>query len=126
MLEVQNLTKSFGSLVAVSHVSMSVAAGELRAVIGPNGAGKTTFFNMLSGLFPPTTGRILLKGNDITNASVTDRVAMGMARTFQITEIFPELPVRENIRIAVESALGVNNGFWPITGAEMNNEVASR
>ena len=105
MLDIRNVTKKFGSLVAVNDVSMQVAPGELRAIIGPNGAGKTTFFNMISGFFPPTAGEIVFDGSTVTKMAVTQRVAMGMARTFQITEIFPELTVRENIRIGVESAL---------------------
>ncbi|MDE2333961.1 MAG: ABC transporter ATP-binding protein [Rhodospirillales bacterium] len=106
MLEVSNVTKTFGSLVAVREVSLTVARGELRAIIGPNGAGKTTFFNLISGFFPPTKGRIIFDGQDVTNGPVPGRVKRGMARTFQITEVFPELPVRENVRIAVEVAAG--------------------
>jgi branched-chain amino acid transport system ATP-binding protein len=112
LLEVRNASKSFGSLVAVNNVSLSVEPGELRAIIGPNGAGKTTFFNLITGFFPPTSGQILLDGKDITRASAVERVAMGMARTFQVTEIFPELSIRENIRIAVESASGFRLRPW--------------
>jgi branched-chain amino acid transport system ATP-binding protein len=112
MLDITGVTKKFGSLVAVDDVSMKVAAGELRAIIGPNGAGKTTFFNMISGFFPPTSGEIVFDGETVTKMAVTQRVAMGMARTFQITEIFPELTVRENIRIGVESAQGLRQRFW--------------
>ena len=106
VLEIRNLTKRFGNLVAVNDVSMSLAEGELRAVIGPNGAGKTTFFNMISGFFPPTSGSIAFNGRDISGVPAHQRVALGMARTFQITEIFPELTVFENIRIAAEAAAG--------------------
>ena len=102
-LEVRNAGKNFGSLVAVSNVSMKVEHGELRAIIGPNGAGKTTFFNLITGFFPPTTGDILLDGQNINSVPAAQRVKMGMGRTFQITEIFPELTVRENTRIAVET-----------------------
>jgi len=112
LLEVRRASKSFGSLVAVNDVSLSVAPGELRAIIGPNGAGKTTFFNLITGFFPPTSGQILLDGKDITRASAVARVAMGMARTFQVTEIFPELSIRENIRIAAESAGGFRLRPW--------------
>jgi branched-chain amino acid transport system ATP-binding protein len=112
MLDIRGVTKRFGSLVAVDDVSMLVAPGELRAIIGPNGAGKTTFFNMISGFFAPTAGEIVFDGSTVTKLAVADRVAMGMARTFQITEIFPELTVRENIRIGVESALGLRLRFW--------------
>jgi branched-chain amino acid transport system ATP-binding protein len=106
LLRVENVRCQFGSLVAVNNVSMVVEPGELRAVIGPNGAGKTTFFNLISGYLPPTAGRILLDGQDITRMRPHARVAQGMARTFQITEIFPELTVRDNIRIPVELAAG--------------------
>jgi branched-chain amino acid transport system ATP-binding protein len=112
LLEVRNASKSFGSLVAVNDVSLSVAPGELRAIIGPNGAGKTTFFNLITGFFPPSSGQILLDGKDITRASAVERVAMGLARTFQVTEIFPELSIRENIRIAVESSSGFRLRPW--------------
>src|SRR5271167_3507880 len=112
LLVVENASRHFGSLVAVNSVSITVSPGELRAIIGPNGAGKTTFFNLISGFFPPTSGRILFQGRDVTQASPEERVAMGMARTFQITEIFPELTVRENLRIAVEVAAGLRRSPW--------------
>jgi branched-chain amino acid transport system ATP-binding protein len=112
LLEVRGVTKAFGSLVAVDAVSLTVESGELRAIIGPNGAGKTTFFNLITGFFPPTSGQILLEGRDITRANATRRVEMGLARTFQVTEIFPELSVRENARVAVEVATGFRLRPW--------------
>jgi branched-chain amino acid transport system ATP-binding protein len=112
LLRIENLRKQFGSLVAVDGVSMAVAAGELRAIIGPNGAGKTTFFNMITGYFPPTTGTIAFAGEPITHLPIRARVARGMARTFQITEVFPELSVRENLRIAVEVQQGLRLRPW--------------
>jgi branched-chain amino acid transport system ATP-binding protein len=111
-LNVQNASRHFGSLIAVARVSLAVEPGELRAVIGPNGAGKTTFFNLISGFFPPTAGKIFFDGKDITALPPHKRVAMGMARTFQITEIFPELTVRENLRIPVEVAAGLRLSPW--------------
>ena len=111
-LEVENVSKSFGSLVAVRDVSLKVAAGELRAIIGPNGAGKTTFFNLISGFFPPTAGSIRFDGKDVTTVPAHKRVALGMGRTFQITEIFPELTVAENVRISVEVAAGYRLRPW--------------
>jgi branched-chain amino acid transport system ATP-binding protein len=117
LLEVRNATKAFGSLVAVRDVSLAVQQGELRAIIGPNGAGKTTFFNLISGFFSPTSGTVMFDGNDVTALSVTRRVELGMARTFQITEIFPELTVHENVRIGVEVAAGYRLRPW-ITRAE--------
>jgi branched-chain amino acid transport system ATP-binding protein len=112
LLQVQNVSKHFGKLVAVNGVTLSVEPGELRAVIGPNGAGKTTFFNLISGFFPPTSGRIVFQGQDITDMPEHKRVKLGMARTFQVTEIFPELTVRENIRVAVEVADGRRLAPW--------------
>jgi branched-chain amino acid transport system ATP-binding protein len=112
LLKVRSVSKHFGSLVAVDKVSLAVEPGELRAVIGPNGAGKTTFFNLISGFFPPSSGSIVFDGRDVTALSAHRRVAMGMARTFQITEIFPELSVRENLRIPVEVAAGYRLRPW--------------
>ncbi len=112
MLQVRDVSKRFGNLRAVQGISLDVQPGELRAIIGPNGAGKTTFFNMISGLFPPTSGEIVFDGEPVTAQPVTKRVADGMARTFQITEIFPELTVRENVRIGAESAAGLQRKLW--------------
>jgi branched-chain amino acid transport system ATP-binding protein len=112
LLRVENVSRHFGSLVAVENVSMSVEPGELRAVIGPNGAGKTTFFNLISGFLAPTSGRIWFADEDITHLLPARRVWRGIARTFQITEVFPELSVRENLRIAVEVAAGYRLRPW--------------
>jgi branched-chain amino acid transport system ATP-binding protein len=112
LLEVLAVTKNFGRLAAVREVSLAVAPGELRAVIGPNGAGKTTFFNLISGLFPPTAGRVVFDGRDVTGLAAYARVTLGMARTFQITEIFPELSVLENVRIGAEVAAGFRLRPW--------------
>jgi len=112
LLKVENVSRNFGSLIAVSGISLTVEPGELCAVIGPNGAGKTTFFNLISGFFPPTSGKILFDGRDVTSLPAHKRVAMGMARTFQITEVFPELSVRENLRIPVEVAAGLRLSPW--------------
>jgi branched-chain amino acid transport system ATP-binding protein len=111
-LKIEGVTKRFGSLVAVDNVSLNVEAGELRAVIGPNGAGKTTFFNMISGFLMPSAGRISFDGTDVTDLPPVRRVWRGMARTFQITEIFPELSVYENLRIPVEVAAGHRLSLW--------------
>ena len=112
LLVVENVSRYFGSLRAVNEVSLTVEPGELRAVIGPNGAGKTTFFNLISGFFPPSSGRILFDGQDITSMGSHQRVTLGMARTFQITEIFPELTVRDNVRIPVEVEAGYRLSPW--------------
>ena len=86
--------------------------GELRAVIGQNGAGKTTFFNLISGFLPATAGEIWFEGENIGHRTVVGRVARGIVRTFQITEVFPDLTVFESIRVAVEAATGVNHWPW--------------
>jgi branched-chain amino acid transport system ATP-binding protein len=119
LLEVDNISRRFGSLVAVDGVSMSVEPGELRAVIGPNGAGKTTFFNMISGFLVPDSGHILFDGEDVTRLLPARRVWRGIARTFQITEVFPELTVREyRARRRRWSARGLpifpTRADWPI------------
>jgi branched-chain amino acid transport system ATP-binding protein len=112
LLHIENVSKNFGSLKAVSGVSMTVQPGELRAVIGPNGAGKTTFFNLISGFLTPTSGRIVFDGDDITALLPARRVWRGIARTFQITEVFPELTVHENLRIPVEASFGLRLRPW--------------
>ncbi|MBV8119311.1 MAG: ABC transporter ATP-binding protein [Alphaproteobacteria bacterium] len=112
LLQVESVSRHFGSLVAVENVSMSVEVGELRAVIGPNGAGKTTFFNLISGFLTPTSGRIVFGGEDITNLLPARRVWRGISRTFQLTEVFPELSVQQNLRIAVEIAAGYRLRPW--------------
>jgi branched-chain amino acid transport system ATP-binding protein len=112
LLRVENISKQFGSLIAVNGVSMTVEPGELRAVIGPNGAGKTTFFNMISGFLSPSSGRVVFDGKDITSITPTRRVWLGIARTFPITEVFPELSVRENLRVSAEVAAGYRLSPW--------------
>jgi branched-chain amino acid transport system ATP-binding protein len=124
LLEVDNVSRVFGSLVAVNGVSMKVEPGELRAVIGPNGAGKTTFFNLISGFLTPSSGRIVFDGKDVTKLLPARRVWRGIARTFQVTEVFPELSTRENLRIAVEVASGYRLKAW-ISG-DADGEVKAR
>jgi branched-chain amino acid transport system ATP-binding protein len=112
LLQVDGASKRFGNLVAIDDVSLTIEPGELRAIIGPNGAGKTTFFNLVSGLLSPTSGAIRFEGRDVTTLPPERRVALGMARTFQITEIFPELSVADNLRVAVEIAAGYRLKPW--------------
>ncbi len=97
------LSKSFGGLTAVRDVSLSLARGELHAVIGPNGAGKSTLVNLLSGALPPTSGRILLDGQDVTGLPQHARAHRGLARSFQRTNILASLTVLENVRLAVQA-----------------------
>jgi branched-chain amino acid transport system ATP-binding protein len=126
MLQVQNASKNFGSLVAVQNVSLLVQPGELRAIIGPNGAGKTTFFNLISGYLAPSAGTIVFDGQDVTRVPAHRRVGLGMARTFQVTEIFPELTVRENVLSAAEVAAGQRLRMWSARAdAERAHRVVS-
>jgi branched-chain amino acid transport system ATP-binding protein len=112
ILEAINLRKEFGALVAVDNASLRVRRNSLHAIIGPNGAGKTTFFNLLSGNLAPTSGRVIFKGRDITHQPVYRTIHFGIGRSFQITNIFPNLTVFENIRLACQ-ALGRDNfKFW--------------
>jgi branched-chain amino acid transport system ATP-binding protein len=108
ILETHTLRREFGALVAVDDVSIQVEAGTLHSIIGPNGAGKTTFFNLLSGNLEPTSGQVIYKGRDITNLPVHRTAHLGIGRSFQITNIFPNLTVLENIRLAAQ-ALGSDN-----------------
>jgi branched-chain amino acid transport system ATP-binding protein len=124
LLKIEHLSKHFGSLVAVNDVSMTVEPGELRAVIGPNGAGKTTFFNMISGFLTQTSGRIVFDGEDISDLLPARRVWRGISRTFQITEVFPELSVGENLRVPVEVATGHRLSPWLSRAGEV--EVRGR
>lgn len=101
-LVLDNVSKAFGALHAVSGVCLHVEPGERRAVIGPNGAGKTTLFNLISGELRPTTGRIALFGRDVTRLSAHRRAAEGIARTYQITNIFPGLTVQQNVLLAAQ------------------------
>ncbi|HTO82169.1 MAG TPA: ABC transporter ATP-binding protein [Methylomirabilota bacterium] len=123
LLEIRGLSKSFGSLVAVKEVSLAVEAGVFQAIIGPNGAGKSTVFNLISGLYRPTTGSIVFDGVDVTGLVPERRVARGMARTFQITEICPELTVGMNLCIGVEVAGGFRLRPW-LSRAETAANVA--
>ena len=120
LLRVEKVSKHFGSLVAVDNVSMTVEPGELRAVIGPNGAGKTTFFNLISGFLSQSSGQIIFDGEDISGLLPARRVWRGIARTFQITEVFPELTIRENLKIAVEVASGYRLRMWQSEEADVD------
>jgi len=108
ILEADHLRKNFGGLVAVQDVSLKVRDGSLHSIIGPNGAGKTTLFNLLSGVFKPTAGRVIYRGRDIT-AQPPHRIAhLGIGRSYQITNVFPNLSVFENVRLAAQ-AMGRDN-----------------
>jgi branched-chain amino acid transport system ATP-binding protein len=100
LLQTENLTKSFGALTAVSGVSLAVEAGSLHSVIGPNGAGKTTLFNLLTGTFAPTSGKIVFDGRDITGTPAHGVAHLGLARSYQRTTVFPALSLLDNVWVA--------------------------
>ncbi|MFN2646524.1 MAG: ABC transporter ATP-binding protein [Burkholderiales bacterium] len=123
ILETRGLTKEFKGFVAVNNVSLKVRRGSIHALIGPNGAGKTTCFNLLTHFLPPTRGQIFYKGRDITGASASAIGRMGLARSFQISAVFPHLTVLENVRIALQRKRGHSFDFWRSTHAldELND-----
>src|SRR5436190_16402990 len=100
LLKTENLTKSFGALSAVNAVTLSVEAGTLHSVIGPNGAGKTTLFNLLTGTFPPTSGKIIFDRKDITGTPAHGVAHLGLARSYQRTTVFPALSLLDNVWVA--------------------------
>ena len=102
VLELKGLCKSFGGLQAVRDVTLKIMPGDRKAIIGPNGAGKTTLFNVITGIFPATAGSIILFGQDVTSWPSHQRTALGMARTFQVTSLFPKLTVLDNVLLAIK------------------------
>ncbi len=102
ILELKGLSKSFGGLHAVRNVTIQVMPGDRKAIIGPNGAGKTTLFNVITGIYPATAGSVILFGQDVTSWPSHRRTAMGMARTFQVTHLFPKLTVLDNVLLAIK------------------------
>ena len=112
LLQVENLVKRFGGIVATDDLSLTVAKGELHAIIGPNGAGKTTLIAQLSGQFRPDAGRINFGGADITALPMYRRCLLGLARSFQITSLFLDLSVLDNVALAVQAHAGHSFHFW--------------
>jgi branched-chain amino acid transport system ATP-binding protein len=112
ILEGRQLRKEFGGLVAVADVSLSVARSSLHSIIGPNGAGKTTLFNLITGRYTPTGGTVILKGQDITALPPYRRAHLGLGRSYQITNVFPNLTVLENVRLAAQAMSDVNFRFY--------------
>jgi branched-chain amino acid transport system ATP-binding protein len=102
VLELKGLCKSFGGLQATREVSLRIMPGDRKAIIGPNGAGKTTLFNLITGIYPVSSGQVLLFGQDVTSWPSHRRTALGMARTFQITSLFPKLTVLDNVLLAIK------------------------
>jgi branched-chain amino acid transport system ATP-binding protein len=124
LLETVDLNKHFGALQAVKDVNLRIEEKTIHSVIGPNGAGKTTLFNAVAGVFPPTSGRILFQGKDIARLKIYERSRLGIGRSYQVTSIFPELTVRENIRLAVQSRGDKN--FHLFRNASKLEDVESR
>jgi branched-chain amino acid transport system ATP-binding protein len=112
LLETRHLSKEFAGFLAVNDVSLRVRRGSIHALIGPNGAGKTTVFNLITRFLAPTRGVILYKGEDVTGSPPARIARKGMVRSFQISAVFPNLSVLENVRIALQRPLGVSFQFW--------------
>ncbi|MCL2203394.1 MAG: ABC transporter ATP-binding protein [Defluviitaleaceae bacterium] len=107
LLRTENLSIQFGALKAVNDVSLSIEADKFTAILGPNGAGKTTFFNLISGLYKPSSGKVFFKDKEITKLTPQQRIHAGMGRSFQLTNVFPALSAHENVRLSVQSAAKV-------------------
>jgi ABC-type branched-subunit amino acid transport system ATPase component len=116
MLETRGLCKNFGALEVARDINFRLETGARHALIGPNGAGKTTFINLLTGLLPPSRGSVLLEGEDVTRLAQARRVKRGIARTFQINQLFRGLTVLENVCIAVSERQGAGGGMWRAAG----------
>ena len=112
IIETKDLTIRFGGHVAVDHVNLRIDSFVLKSIIGPNGAGKTTLFNLMTGQYRPTKGKVFLKGKDITPFGIAERTRLGIGRSFQLTNIFPILSVLENVRVAIQAREGVGLNFW--------------
>jgi branched-chain amino acid transport system ATP-binding protein len=125
VLDAQGISLAFGGVRAVNDVSLAVHEREISAIIGPNGAGKTTFFNTLSGYLVPDAGRVFFRGAEITRMPNYRRIQRGMSRTFQTPSIFPELTVRENVLIGVQSQMGIAHRFRTLSGA-LRRQVEER
>ena len=113
-LETRDLTIRFGGHVAVDSVSCAFRPGTLTAIVGPNGAGKTTWFNLISGQLRPSTGRVLVGGDDVTALAAPERTRRGLGRAFQLTNLFPNLSVMENVRLAIQARRGLGLNLWSI------------
>ena len=119
LLDIQNLVKRFGALLATDHVSLQVFPNEIHALIGPNGAGKTSLVAQLSGLLNSDSGHILFQGQDITALSTHERVHLGLARSFQITRLFKSFTVLENVTLSVQAQMGHSFSFWKPVSQEL-------
>ena len=112
VLELKGLSKSFGGLQAVRDVTFKIMPGDRKAIIGPNGAGKTTLFNLITGIFPSSSGQVLLFDRDVTAWQSHRRTSLGMSRTFQVTHLFPRLTVLDNVLLAIEGVQPSKFVMW--------------
>ncbi len=112
ILQTQGLTKEFQGFRAVNAVDLNVAEGTVHALVGPNGAGKTTLFNVLTGFLKPSGGRVLFAGHDVTGRAPEHIARRGVARSFQVTSLFPEMTAREHVELALQSRTGLGGCFW--------------
>jgi branched-chain amino acid transport system ATP-binding protein len=126
MLRVQNLRKSFGGLKATADVSLHVAVGEIHGLIGPNGAGKSTLIGQIAGTLQPDSGSVQIDGADVTHRSAAARVARGLGRSFQITSLWPDLSVLENVLLGAQRALGLTYRMWSAATSKTDAVRASR
>ena len=117
VLEARGLTRRFGALIATDDVSFAIEPGARQALIGPNGAGKTTLINLLTGMLEPTAGQVWLAGRDVTHLAPNARARMGLSRTFQINQLFPDLTPAESLGLAISERNGSGADFWRVAGS---------
>ncbi|OIP27812.1 MAG: ABC transporter ATP-binding protein [Chloroflexi bacterium CG_4_10_14_0_8_um_filter_46_9] len=136
LLELENITKRFGGLVAVNDVSLQIEAGELIGIVGPNGSGKTTLYNVISGVYSPEEGRVIFQGKDITNLPPYRRAPLGIGRTFQIPRPFKSASVRENVaigamfgtlsgKVSVDESLEIADHYIELVGLQAYKDKAA-
>jgi len=136
LLELENVTKRFGGLVAVNDVSLQIEAGELIGIVGPNGSGKTTLYNVISGVYSPEEGRVIFQGKDITNLPPYRRAPLGIGRTFQIPRPFKSASVRENVaigamfgtlsgKVSVDESLEIADHYIELIGLQTKKDTPS-
>ena len=135
-MELENITKRFGGLVAVNDVSLQIEAGELIGIVGPNGSGKTTLYNVISGVYSPEEGRVIFQGKDITNLPPYRRAPLGIGRTFQIPRPFKSASVRENVaigamfgtlsgKVSVDESLEIADHYIELIGLQTKKDTPS-
>ena len=116
VLETRDLCKRFGALTVASNINFRLESGARHALIGPNGAGKTTFVNLLTGLLAPSSGKVILTGEEVTQLSQSVRVKRGLGRTFQINTLFREMSALDNVALGIAERLGLSGRFWRPAG----------